>query len=1277
MEATPTPVADMRQVTVIPTHANSALLARLDRPDLDDNLRALLRTFYPERISIAPDTGDVTIAARLEAETDNATLNALRSLLMQAIPGAASIELELSTAAISCPDSVIPEGERKEVATILEEEFDALREAICQKIPSGRGWLDLAQGRSEDDLVVLEVADDVARPILRQRGAEKIIQDFFAARGQHVRTIIERGGPETTHELIEEMAEAAGPSTPAPMPVSSPSPAKKAPDNGGWKGQGGWQGKNSNSGEGRSMGKIVPAGKVVSIATVQTEGQQVIIEGRVFKPESREVRNNKSLMTFAITDLTDSITVKFFEKTEKMPTIKAGEHMRIRGKTEFDTFLKEMIVKPLAMQPVTPLRRSDTARDKRIELHAHSKMSGMDGLTEINEYVELAAHFKHSALALTDHGIVQGFPEFYAACKKHKIKPLLGMEGYLTKTVPEELMPGSGKPKPIPYFHIVLLAINTTGLRHLYELISLSHMDHFYKKPRIPKEVLAAKRQGLILGSACEAGELFQAILNNAPEEELEEIARFYDYLEIQPIGNNGFLIGKHPDVHGDEDLRNLNRRVFDLGRRLEIPVVATSDLHFLDPEDALYRTILQAGQKYKDADKQAPLWFHSTDEMLEEFAYLGEDAAHDVVVATPQRIAAMVDDDLAPIPLVPAMPDMEGADEDIRRMATERAISMYGDPLPEKVSTRLEYELGCIIKNGFSTLYLIARQLVLKSNEDGYLVGSRGSVGSSFVATMLGITEVNPLDPHYRCKSCQFSEFSGPQEALSGFDLIDRVCPTCQEPLIKDGHSIPFATFLGIDGDKTPDIDLNFSGEYQGFIHKYVEEIFGVDNVFRAGTISGIQEKTAHGFVKGYLEERGSSRRRPEKDRLALGITGVKRTTGQHPGGVMIVPKGRNIHEFTPVNFPANDRKSGIRTTHFSYKAIHDVLLKLDLLGHDDPTFIRMLQDMTGVDVYGIPFDDRLTMSIFSSIDALGIPRGALPELKLGTLGIPEFGTGFVRGMLTDTLPSTFAELVRISGLSHGTNVWLNNAQLVIQQRLAPLSQVISVRDDIINYLITKGMEPKESFFIMENVRKGKGLKPEMEEAMRKHGVPDWYIESCKKISYMFPKAHAAAYVMMAFRIAYFKVHHKEAFYAVFFSTKGTAFSAEIVLKGLENVQITIKNLQMKEERTQKEDDLITVLEVVEEAMVRGVKFRPPDLYRSEASHFTLEDGEVRCPFTAVDGLGENAARRIVEERANGEFISIEDCKKRTGLSKTVIEALKTFNCFGDIPDSDQLELF
>lgn len=1019
------------------------------------------------------------------------------------------------------------------------------------------------------------------------------------------------------------------------------------------------------------------------ISKLLEEEKNVLIEGIVISSDSRILKSGKVLTAFSVSDLNDTIVCKTFTESGKNPKIKPGMVVRVAGNVKFDTFEKDMILMVNDINKGSLKKREDKAERKRIELHAHSKMSALDGMTEISNFVQLASHWGHKAVALTDHGVVQGFPDFYDAAKSNNIKPIFGLEGYLIDDSYAGLAKGDKlKIKPPSPFHIIILAANYTGLKNLYQLVSQSHINYFYKKPRLPRTKILEFREGLLLGTACEAGELIRGILEGKTDEQIAEIVRYYDYLEIQPVKNNNFMIEKYNDKFSSrDDLIALNKKIYELGKKYDKPVCATSDMHYLNPEDAIYRKILFAGQKYEDVENSCDLYFPTTQEMLDEFSYLGEDAAREVVIENPEKINEMIES-LAPIPRDNAFPVMPGAEEKIREMSYANAEAIYGSPLPPPVQKRLDYELNCIIKNGFATLYLIAHELVKKSLEDGYLVGSRGSVGSSLVATFTNITEVNPLPPHYICvdEKCKYSEFFEDIALNSGYDLPDKLCPKCGARLKKDGHKIPFEVFLGFEGDKTPDIDLNFSGEYQPTIHKYVEVIFGENNVFRAGTISTIADKTAFGFVKTYLEERGLVKRPAEMSRLSIGCSGVKRTTGQHPGGIMIIPKGRDIHEFTPINYPANDRSGGIITTHFDYNAIDKKLLKLDLLGHDDPTFIKMLQGLTGVNVYEIPFDDKKTLSLFSGLDALGITEEDINGITLGTLGIPEFGTSFVRGMLEETLPTTFGELVRISGLSHGTDVWLNNAQNYIKSGDAKLSEVISVRDDIINYLIEHKMPNKLSFDIMENVRKGKGLKPEMVEAMRQHNIPQWYIESCNKIKYMFPKAHAAAYVMMAFRIAYFKVNHPLAFYSTYFSTKGlSSFDASIVLKGREYILNSMNNVLTKgKEATAKDYDLYTVLEIVLEALARGIKFYPVSLYESHYENFVPKNNDgLICPFSSVQGLGTIAARKIFEEAQKEPFISVEDFKERTSVSKSVIEALDAIGSLSALPKTDQLCFF
>ncbi|MGM0500963.1 MAG: PolC-type DNA polymerase III, partial [Bacillota bacterium] len=768
---------------------------------------------------------------------------------------------------------------------------------------------------------------------------------------------------------------------------------------------------------------------------------------------------------------------------------------------------------------------------------------------------------------------------------------------------------------------------------------------------------------------------LYKAVLQGKSEDKILEIAKFYDYLEVQPLGNAKFLLEKG-EVESINDLKEINQTIYQVGQKLGKPVIAAGDVHFLDPQDSIYRQILMEGQGYDDADQQAPLYFRTTEEMLAEFDYFSEDVARELVIENPQQIAELVEE-VKPVPEGLFTPTIEGAAEDMREMAYEKAKNWYGDPLPELVEQRLESELESIIGNGYAVIYLISQKLVKKSLEDGYLVGSRGSVGSSFAATMTDITEVNPLPPHYRCPECQHSEFFTDGSIGVGIDLEDKDCPECGAGLIKDGFDIPFEVFLGFEGDKVPDIDLNFSGEYQPKVHRYTEELFGEEYVYRAGTISTIADRTAYGFVKGHMEDNNEVLRGAEVNRLVDGCTGARKTTGQHPGGLMVVPQDKEIYDFTPIQKPANDMDSDTLTTHFDYHSISGRILKLDILGHDDPTSIRMLQDITGVDPQEIKLDDPKTMKIFSSIEPLGVTEEEV-GVKLGTLGIPEFGTSFVRGMLRETLPTTFAELVRISGLSHGADVWLNNAQDLIRSGTAKLAEVISVRDDIMNYLLQKGVKPSKAFWIMEHVRKGKGLTAEEEQEMRENNVPDWYIKSCKKINYMFPKAHAAAYVMMAYRIAYFKVHYPQAFYNTYFTIKADDFNAQIVLKGKSFIEQKIKEINNKgNDATAKDKNTLRVLRIVIEALARGISFCPVDIYDSKAQEFQIKEEGLRPPLISLDGLGKKAAQNLVEVRSEEEFTSIEDLSNKASLSKTVIEVMREHGCLDDLPETNQLSLF
>lgn len=1206
---------------------------------------------------------------------------------------------------------------------------------------------------------------------------------------------------------------------------------------------------------------------IMDMSEVTQDSGKVAVCGDIFRVEFREIRGERYICIFDATDFTSSVTVKFFVNKADLEfvqqRIREGVTVRIRGEAQYDKFSKELGIFASDIIEIERQSTTDDADEKRVELHMHTQMSSMDGVTPTKELIKRAAKWGHKAVAITDHGVVQAYPDAHEAAKKNKIKVIYGVECYLLDNSAPVVYNSNGQqldgefvildiettgldakkdkiteigavkikdgkivgefssfvnPQvPIPPFivkltgitddmvkdsptidevlprflefsgsavlvahnspfdlgfikynaaliertidnpvldtlqlsrklfpelnkhklnivaghlgikmknhhraiddsrttahifikcldilkskaintiedienafddcsgfakgntyHAIILASNYTGLRNLYKIVSYSHLKYYHKKPRVPKNLLLKYRDGLILGSACEAGELYSAILDGKSDDEINKIVSFYDYLEIQPLGNNQFLIN-NGKVKSQEELRNINRRIVKLGEDHKKPVVATCDVHFMDQRDEVFRRILMAGKGFDDADNQAPLHFRTTGEMLEEFAYLGEQKAYEVVVTNPNNIADMVED-IIPIPDGTFPPKIDGAEEEIKVLAENKAKEIYGDPLPEIVEKRLEKELNSIIKNGFSVMYIIAQKLVWKSLSDGYLVGSRGSVGSSFVANMIGITEVNSLPAHYICESCKYSEFVNDGSYECGFDLPEKVCPNCGRELKRDGYDIPFETFLGFDGDKEPDIDLNFSGEYQPRAHKYTEELFGEGNVYRAGTIATIADKTAYGFVKNYLDERGRVVTNAEINRLVKGCTGVKRTTGQHPGGVMIVPSDREIFEFCPIQRPADDPESNIITTHFDYHSISGRLLKLDILGHDDPTVIRMLEDLTGVNARTIPIGEKKTMGIFSSTEPLGItPEDVNSEV--GTFAIPEFGTKFVRQMLVDTKPTTFSELIRISGLSHGTDVWLNNAQDLIRAETCTLSEAICCRDDIMLYLMHAGLPPKMAFKIMEDVRKGKGVKEEYEQAMKDNNVPAWYIQSCKTIKYMFPKAHAAAYVMMAFRIAWFKVYYPEAFYVAYFTVRADEFDAELMTHGRDRVRNKIAELEKKgNNMTQKEKNVLTILEVTNEMYARGIEFLPVDLYKSDAVKFQIVPGGIRPPLNALQGLGTAAAQNIVEARKAGEFISLDDLRIRAKISKAVIEILQQHGCLDGMPESNQMSLF
>ena len=1008
----------------------------------------------------------------------------------------------------------------------------------------------------------------------------------------------------------------------------------------------------------RRSGRGKTAAQAMRITELQEGLDSVVVEGVICGKKSWKLKDGKKVTTYDITDYSDSITVKLFAED----IFDIGKSVRVWGGVRFDVFEKEPVLFADHMEVMQLPGRTDNSQVKRVELHLHTTMSTLDGLTHVDELMKRAAGFGHRAVAITDHGSIQAFPQAAEEARKYGIKVIYGVEAYL---VDEPL-------QDRPY-HVILLAASQKGLANLYQLISNSYLNNFYRTPRILRRELVALREGILIGSACESGEIIRWILKGMADDQLLKIADFYDYLEIQPLENNEFMV-RDGIVEGRHALIDMNRRIIDLGERLGKPVVATGDVHFLDPQDEIFRRIIQAGKGFADAENQAPLYYRTTEEMLAAFSYLGEDRAWEVVVANTNAIADRCQD-VRPVPAGYYAPIMKGAADKLTALAWETARFLYKEPLPVQVEERLASELQSITKHGFSELYLIAHQLVKKSNQDGYLVGSRGSVGSSLTAFLTGITEVNPLAPHYRCQ-CGFSKFFEDGSVLSGVDLPTAPCPDCGQELERDGFDIPFETFLGFEGDKVPDIDLNFSGDYQSKAHQYVEELFGKDHVFRAGTISTIAEKTAYGFVKKYEEEMGIRLRRAEIERLVRGITGVKRTTGQHPGGLMIIPDHMDVHQFTPIQHPADDIKSGVRTTHFEYEALSGVLVKLDVLGHDDPTMLKVLEDLTGFKATRISLDEPQTMQLFSGVAPLGVKPEDIRS-QVGTYGIPEFNTRFVRQMLEVTRPKTFSELVRISGLSHGTNVWLNNAQDLIKNGIAGLNEVIATRDDIMIYLIQKGLDKKEASKIMEKVRKGKGLSREEMDYMKANNVPQWYIDSCNRIEYMFPKAHAVAYVMMAYRIAYYKVHYPLAFYASYFTVRAQDFD-EVITAGAEAICRRLDEIEgMGPQASTKDKNLIPVLEVALEMWVRGFRFFPVDLYRSQASRFEIVPGGLLIPFSALPGVGLAAANNLVEGRNGGAFTSLEDLQRRGRVNKAVIDILDRNGCLKDLPTTDQLSLF
>lgn len=1014
----------------------------------------------------------------------------------------------------------------------------------------------------------------------------------------------------------------------------------------------------------------------------------VTVWGDVFGYEEKDTRDNRfKIVTFCITDRTSSYSCKIFLKQKHsdavVENIRNGVTVLVRGSVQMDSFAKENVISVSSIATIAKIPPIDDAEVKRVELHMHTKMSMMDAVSDATAIVKRAIDWGHKAVAITDHGVVQAYPDAMKGKKGSDIKVILGMEGYL---VDDEKYPDFKK-KGVPRYHIILLAKNKVGLKNLYKLITASNIKHFYKRPLIPRSELIERREGIILGSACEAGELYRAVVHGEEESEIIKIANFYDYLEIQPSGNNQYMIrsADYPNINSFTDIENINRYIVTLGDRLNKPVCATCDVHFLDKTDAIFRSILQASQGYTDADNQAPLYFRNTKEMLEEFSYLGEETAYEVVVTNTNKIADMIED-LRPIPEGNFPPSMEGADDELKSLCWTRTKELYGEDVPQYVSDRLTRELDAIIKHGFGVLYMIAQKLVKNSEEHGYHVGSRGSVGSSFVAHASGISEVNPLAPHYRCPKCKHTEFFLDGSVGSGYDLPPKNCPECGAAMARDGHDIPFETFLGFEGDKSPDIDLNFSGDYQFYAHRYTEELFGKDHVFKAGTIATVAEKTAYGYVRKYLEERDllEVTSKAEIERLKNGCTGVKRTTGQHPGGMVVVPNEFEAEDFTPIQHPADDPDKGIYSTHFDFHFLHDTILKLDNLGHDVPTLYKHLEDSTGIPVMDVDICDPKIYELLASPEPLGVTAEDI-DCPTGTLSIPEMGTPFVIGMLLEAKPKNFSDLLQISGLSHGTDVWLGNAQELIHNGTCTISEVIGTRDSIMVYLMHKGVEPKMAFKIMEIVRKGNATKLLTEEhikAMKDNGVEQWYIDSCMKIKYMFPKAHAAAYVSAAMRLGWYKIYRPIEYYAAFMTVRGGDTDALTVGQGRGAVREKMRCLKEKiesKEASATEQDQYVALQVVNEMMARGIEFLPIDLYKSDAKVYKIEDGKIRMPFGAMSGTGDAAAEALAAARDDGEgkYISVQDVRNRAHVSTAVIDALRSVGALEGLPEDSQISLF
>ncbi len=1054
--------------------------------------------------------------------------------------------------------------------------------------------------------------------------------------------------------------------------------------------------------DGIFIGRAHIKGAPTDIAEIREEADNVIIEGDLVSFDVRELRDGKRLYTFRVADDTNGILGKrFIEANEDTATLdqnlKKGMCVKMGGNVRLDKYTGRLVLNVSRMEvgEAKEIRHDDDAEEVRVELHLHTKMS-LDGLTDAEAAVKTAAKWGAPAIAVTDHGGIQIFPKLQEYAQKYKQKILYGMEGYMIENIPEN--PDTDRQK---YSHIIILAKNMAGLHNLYRLVTLSCLKYYKKRPLIPKPLLEELHDGLLYGSACVMGEFYRAVLDEKSDEELMALAKFYDYLEVQPIGNNEFLIedDRYAKVNTVEDVQALNKRIIEIADKAGLPCCATSDAHFLFKEDQINRDILLAKwAKPGKQDSHPAVYIRTTQEMLDEFSYLPPEKAKEIVVTNTRKMAELCDW-IEPLSeeWKSYNPKITGADEALTEMCYQNARKIYGDNLPKIVEDRLHQELTPIIKHGYGVLYYIAHKLVKHSNDRGYLVGSRGSVGSSFVATMSGITEVNPLPPHYVCPQCHWSEFYTDGSVGGGFDLPDRKCPSCGAPLSKNGHNIPFAVFLGFDGDKIPDIDLNFSsGDDQSVAHQYTEELFGRDNVFRAGTISGLQEKNAYGVAKKYAEVMGISCNDIYLEKISAGVIGVKTNTGQHPAGIMVCPRDMDIHNFTPLQYSADkkyekdedgNRIPGTITTHFDYHSISGRMLKLDILGHDDPKVIHMLQQLTGINPDEIPFDDPATVSIFGGTEALGYTPDELAEIignkgnTVGSIGLPEYGTLFVRKMLEDTKPKNFSELVRISGFSHGTNVWVGNAQDLIKNGTVKLEEAVSTRDDVMNYLIEHGVEALTAFKTMENVRKGKGLEKgdsHNEEKIREAKVPEWFIDSCKKISYLFPRAHAVAYVMMAFRIAWFKINHPLAFYASYFTIRAEGkFNAAVNLAGLAAQKAELSRVATAEAPTDVDKKNAVVTEVAAEMYLRGFEFLPISLTDSSATEFLIVDGKLLPPFNCVPALGNTVAKSIAEARAAAPFTSKEDLKRRAKVSTTLVETMESLGILKGLPDEEQMNLF